>query len=260
MESLENLIKSPLSDYSRLSGATGLLERHSGNQYHINAVQMGKSFILTMKNSCKAVSNQLITHNQQIIADNRKRLAPIIKSIIFCAHQNIALRGHRDDGKVKINTEFNKTNNENEGNFREILKFRVDAGDTDLANHLQNSTCNATYISKTIQNEIIEVCGEEILKILVQRILMSKFYCVIIDETTDISCTSQLSISIRYCYNNEIREDFVGFVVLHHDNYTSDDMDRDVEPVLSGEIIGKTVLRYLEKLKLDFRKCIGIAT
>lgn len=37
-------------------------------------------------------------------------------------------------------------------------------------------------------------------------------------------------------------------------------MEQDVEPVLSGEVIGKTVLRYLEKLKFDFTKCVGIAT
>lgn len=76
------------------------------------------------------MSNQLAVHNKQIIADNRKRLVPIIKSIIFCARQNIALRGLRDDGKVNIDNDEKI----NEGNFREILKFRVDAGDADLAN------------------------------------------------------------------------------------------------------------------------------
>lgn len=256
---LQNLVKSPQMDYSRLTGATGVLETHSRNQYHINAVQSGRSFISCRTNSSKAVSNQVVAHNQQVIADNRKRLVPIIKSIIFCARQNIALRGHRDDGKVNID---NENNDEliNEGNFREILKFRVDAGDTDLSNHLKNSAANATYISKTVQNEIIDICGEEILKVLTRRICMSKFYCVIIDETTDVSCVSQLSTSVRYCYNNEIREDFIGFVDLHHDNYTDDDMDNNVEPVLSGKVIGETVLRYLEKLQLDFSKCVGIAT
>lgn len=256
---LQNLVKSPLTDYSRLTGEAGVLETHSRNQYHINAVQAGKSFISTMKDSTKTVFNQIATHNQQIIADNRKRLVPIIKSIIFCARQNIALRGHRDDGKLNSKNDENDKMT-NEGNFREILKFRVDAGDTDLADHLKNTAANATYISKTVQNEIIEICGEEILKVLTRRIRMSNFYCVIIDETTDIACVSQLSINIRYCYNNEIREDFIGFVDLHHDNYTNDDMDDNVEPVLSGEVIGETVLRYLEKLNFDFLKCIGIAT
>jgi hypothetical protein len=32
-----------------------------------------------------------------------------------------------------------------------------------LENHLKNSSSKATYISKTIQKELIELCGIEIL-------------------------------------------------------------------------------------------------
>jgi hypothetical protein len=36
----------------------------------------------------------------------------------------------------------------------------VDAGDTILENHLKTAAKNATYISKTIQKELISICGE----------------------------------------------------------------------------------------------------
>jgi len=77
---------------------------------------------------------------------------------------------------------------------------------------------NATYISKTSANELIQCCGKEVLDIILKRIKLAKFYCVIFDETTDVSHTSQLSLSIRYIYENIVREDFVGFVDLHKSN------------------------------------------
>jgi hypothetical protein len=42
-----------------------------------------------------------------------------------------------------------------DGNFKALLSFRVDAGDDILAHHLKTAASNATYISKTTQNEII---------------------------------------------------------------------------------------------------------
>jgi len=43
-------------------------------------------------------------NRKQQILDNRERLVPIIKTIIFHGRQNFALRGHRDDGDLyKIN-------------------------------------------------------------------------------------------------------------------------------------------------------------
>lgn len=42
--------------------------------------------------------NQVNNQRLQQIEENRARLKPIIESIIFLGRQNIALRGHRDDG------------------------------------------------------------------------------------------------------------------------------------------------------------------
>ena len=73
--------------------------------------------------------------------------------------QNVALRGHRDDGSL-FNPQLG-----NEGNFRELLRFRIDAGDKSLESHLQNTSSRSTYISKTTKNEIIDCCRLEILEI-----------------------------------------------------------------------------------------------
>jgi len=76
--------------------------------------------------------------------------------LIFLGRQNIALRGHRNDGSVN---DLSDNPLENEGNFREFLKFKILSGDIALENHLKNAEATATYISKTTQNTLISIIG-----------------------------------------------------------------------------------------------------
>ena len=41
------------------------------------------------------------------------------------------------------------------GNFQALLEFQIDSGDQTLQHHLKTASRNVTYISKTIQNEMI---------------------------------------------------------------------------------------------------------
>ena len=106
------------------------------------------------------------------------------------------------------------TNDDNDGNFRQLLRFRVASGDKDLEDHPQNSAKNALYVSWKIQNEILMVCNNLILKQLVKDINKSKGFTVLADETTDISNKEQLTICARYVHTEQkkIREDFLQFV------------------------------------------------
>lgn len=88
------------------------------------------------------------------------RLVPIVKSIIFLDRNGLALRGKKDFGAISIDSEFLCS----EGNFRNLLKFRVDAGDESLKNHLETFKKNASYLSPQVQNSIIESCGDIILE------------------------------------------------------------------------------------------------
>ncbi|KAG8189774.1 hypothetical protein JTE90_017690 [Oedothorax gibbosus] len=156
--------------------------------------------------------------------------------------QNIPLRGHRDDGLIDSSSSSSIVN---EGNFRELLRFRISAGDTALQKHLENTSANATYISKTTQNEIIEVCKEEIFDILKTKINSSTYYSVIFDETTDASHTSQKSLIITYLDESILREDFLEFINCHKENYDKENNNK--EPVMSGEVLAKTVINTLSK-------------
>ncbi|CAF4586495.1 unnamed protein product, partial [Didymodactylos carnosus] len=57
--------------------------------------------------------------------------------------------------------------------FRALLRYRVDAGDEMLKEHLISAPQNATYISKTTQNELINCCvrtGEGLAKLILEEL------------------------------------------------------------------------------------------
>lgn len=252
---LKCLVTEPLTKFAKLLGKDGYLESHSRNIYHKNAVLDGKSFLHVFNNPQNKIINTLNTAHYEQIKENRTRLKPIIDTLIFLGKQNIAIRGHRDDGSI---FDDSQKPTENNGNFRELLNFRILSGDEILKNHLLTSQSRATYISKTTQNELISIMGNLILKSVLERVKQSKLYSVIFDETTDVSKISQLVTVIRYVHKNKVYEDFVGFLDCHLDNYKN--TGGEVEPKITGEILGNSVLRILEKLDLPFEKCVGITT
>lgn len=163
---LKKLVTLPLTAFAKLFGTDGDLAKHDQAVFHKSAALAAQQLRLHgMKNPETKILNRLDATRQMQIEDNRLRLKPIIETIIFLGRQNISFRGHRDDGPLNVHQTDSPMN---EGNFRELLKYRINSGDTQFANHLKDSTTRSTYISKTTQNELILCCGEEIL---------FKYYC-----------------------------------------------------------------------------------
>lgn len=239
---LGKLVLEPLTTFKK---ATEILLNHNGAQYHEANVKASKHFILVMGGKEDDVISRMNAAQKALIEENKKKLIPIIKTIMFCGIQNIPLRGHRDDGKLFAETEKEATR-ACEGNFRALLKFRIDAGDKELDLHIQSCGKSTSYISKTIQNDLIECCGEVITSKIVSKIKVAKFYTIIADETTDMSTKEQLSICIRYFDKAtfEIREDFIMFVDVVN---------------LSGENIAQKIFKTLESLDINISDCRGQA-
>ena len=102
----------------------------------------------------------------------------------------------------------------------------------------------ATSRSKTIQNELIECCGEYIVEQLVAEIKDAAVFSVLADEVADISNKEQMPIIIRYVdKTGEIREKLVRFVHL--------------EKGTKGEYIADAIKNELNELGLDLVKCRG---
>ncbi|GFY76648.1 TTF-type domain-containing protein [Trichonephila inaurata madagascariensis] len=156
------------------------------------------------ENSIVSINKILDEKKAEEVHKNRHILCSIIKTVIFCGKQGIALRGNSDYGSLNLNEETNK----NEGNFRALVKFRVEAGDDVLEKHFKDSGRN-TYISWRTQNEIISSTNEIILKDIVNRVNKNEYFSIIADETTDIAGIQQLSLAVRFINANSIHEKFL---------------------------------------------------
>ena len=151
-----------------------------------------------IENKRKPIKQILDSALQERITANCAILKSVIKTVVICGQQNVALRGHRDDSKY-----YDK---HNVGNFRALLDFRVDSGDHVLEEHFKTASRNATYRSKTIQNEIINCCGEIITASIIEEVKLSKFYLLSADEAQDCSNKEQMPLVLRYVDGGEIRE------------------------------------------------------
>ena len=73
------------------------------------------------------------------------------------------------------------------------MGYRVGDGNTELENHLKTCNKNASYISKTSQNELVYCCGKFMKDTLIKDINESTFFSVLADEASDCSNQEQLS-------------------------------------------------------------------
>ena len=138
------LVQRPLVSFSK---ALEVLSKHAMKDYHKVAVVRAEEFLQVMRNEQPDIRSRMNQATAERIARNRQKLASIVKTIVFCGRQNVALRGHRDNA-----TDLETNTFQNYGNFLALLQFRVDAGDTILREHLAIGSRNATYTSATIQN------------------------------------------------------------------------------------------------------------
>ena len=100
-----------------------LLCKHADKGYHRDAVVKSDEFVTVMTHQQPDIRSQLNQAMADKLASNRQKLSSIFKTIELCGQQNISLRGHRDNA-----TDIEK--DEKHSNFRALLKFRVDAGDS----------------------------------------------------------------------------------------------------------------------------------
>ena len=116
------------------------------------------------------------------------------------------MRGHRYYGNFSLEQPTEK-----DGNLRALLRFGAESGDVAVSEKILTAPKDARYLHYEIQSEIIHICGNQIINVLLRRIIDSEYFSVLADETTDISGIEQLNICMRYYYNSTICEDFKHF-------------------------------------------------
>ena len=197
---LDKLYKSPLTLWT---SAISCFTKHASGkcEMHNFAMIAMENFLRNMTRESVPIDQQINNLLQQQIKRNREILKSLFKTIIFCGKNNIALRGPRDDDPQNASLS---------GNFQALLEFRIDSGDHTLQHHLETAPRNATYISKTIQNEMITTVGPIIVNNLSQEIRDSKYFSIMSDEAADISNKENLPVLIRFLDSTKtVREEFV---------------------------------------------------
>lgn len=159
---------------------------HETSNYHIKCVLNFQHISAVISGEESPVYDQINKAAKKQKYDNRKVISPVIESVILCGHQGLALRDHQDWGPLKLTEP-----NENDGNFRALLRFYIIAtqvlGDNTLLLVRENSKKNAQYISWKIQNQIVNACFKIITLKVAQKINDCKYFSIIADETADIS-------------------------------------------------------------------------
>ena len=226
---LDNLYKSPLTFWT---SATSKYNNHMKQcGMHKHAVPAMENFLAVKRGARDAIDVRIDNARKRRIEENRQKLVPIIKSVVFCGKQTIPLRGHRDD-------ETNQGIDNNRGNFQELLDFRVDSGDAILQEHFTTAPKNATYRSKTTQNEIINCIKDQIQESIIEEVKGAGIFSILADETPDISKREQLAVSLRYLdEEGVVQEKFVQFV--------------ECDTGTSGEAIAEKLKTTVKNLGLD---------
>jgi len=97
-------------------------------------------------------------------------------------------------------------------------------------------------VSPKIQNELINLCGQQVKQSIIAECRRATFYTLLLDECADVSNTEQLSLCLRYVDVGEtpgshhvVKEQFITFIPT-----------RDT----TGKTIAKVVVKQLYDMGL----------
>ena len=115
-----------------------------------------------------------------------------------------------------------------------LLKLLNSTSNADIKYLLHQAPRDASYTSKTICEQIIEVICDSVTHIHIEDAKRANFFTVLVDKARDVSNKEQMALVIRFVdqkYN--IRKEFIKFV---HCNIG-----------LSGEVLAKLILNEVRK-------------
>ena len=141
--------------------------------------------------------NQTTAHNNKV-RQNREILKRLINTVTFLGKQELAFRGH-DEGKDSTN----------KGNYLELLEFLAEY-DSPLRCHLESATVFIGTSSK-IQNDLIQSVADVMTEAMREEVRNMPFVSIMVDETTDVSNTAQMSYVLRYTTDGGVKERFFQF-------------------------------------------------
>ena len=186
------------SNWSKLSEK---LSNHSTLAYHREALSLAD----TLKTSVENPSSRIDVMTIQCCMEENKQILIQIVRAIFLGKQGLPFRGTIESVETS----------QNPGNFLSLLKVFAEENSI-LHSHLHHPRLrNATYISPTSQNEIINIISHDIIR---ERILAdvkdARYFLVLPDK---VSChdVEYMPLCLHFVDGkSHIREEFISFIKL----------------------------------------------
>ncbi|XP_063788649.1 zinc finger MYM-type protein 1-like [Pseudophryne corroboree] len=192
--------------YNRWQSLSKALHAHETSLSHIQHLKTWYDLQKNLKNK-----STLDSQNQRLFELEKKHWIDVITRLIemikYLGSQCLALIGSSD-----------KIYQKNNGHFLKLVEL-FGKFDPVIATHIERTIRTESkvhYLSKDIQNEMIELLGNAITEKIVSSIKEARYFSIILDCTPDISHTEQMTVVIRFvsCKENNvlIEEHFLGFL------------------------------------------------
>ena len=183
------------SGYRNWKRAVQSFHEHESSQSHLSSMTAWACFQSTQKTG--TVEHSIKKGEEKCIADRRRYLTRLIEVTRFLARQGLAFRAH-DESK----------SSRNKGNFVEALHL-LQKFDPFLQQY--KAPENATYISPSSVNCLIECCASVVLNVISNEIQDAGVFAVMADEARDARSKEQLATCVRFVTKDGyIKEAFIG--------------------------------------------------
>ena len=190
--------------FQDLLNITRALHKHEDSSEHLKNALMLKNFESNQNTIADALHENARLYKVQFnetVRLNRLVLQTVINAVLYLGKQELAFRGH-NESRDSINR----------GNFKELLELLISTSPLDVRNHYDKIKKVFSGDSKTIQNEIIGCVADYIIMHINNEINNTNFFSIEVDDTTDITQSSQCSLIVRFVdAKGVIVERFLGF-------------------------------------------------
>ena len=221
------------SDWQHATGQKYGFTLHNSSVEHLRCLVEWDPFKIRKKEGKQVVDligKAAVTQREQ----NRYYIKTLAEVILFCAKQEIALRGHDESDE-----------SENKGNFLELIDV-ISRRDEKFAARLSSLPDTATDLPSTIQYDTVLYIATYITDVISKTVNEAGMFSLLVDDTKDISETEQTSIVLRYFdkSTNSINERFLGFFLPNG---------------LNAEWLVNCITEALNKLNVNINNCIAQA-
>ena len=225
--------------FDQWQGCTKRLAEHEKSHGHLDA----------MTSCCEAgarISKKTGVDNihQEMLYSETKRWNQVFQRLVaivqFLAERNLAFRGS-----------IERIGEPSNGNFLGLVELLAKF-DPVMGEHLRcvtNEEIHDHYLGKRIQNELITVVADAVMKAILRDIKNAMYFSVILDCTPDISHKAQMSLTIRYVSDGvnvekhvDVHEAFIKFLPVES---------------TTGQDLCDVLVNELENLELNVQNIRG---